>query len=313
MVFLNNVYTAFTQVVILFLIAGVGFACEKKGIYTEKASRLTTDLLFYIVAPAIIVRSFLSVEYTKDSLKGLCLAALGGLIFHIVGIIFAHFMFNKDDKNIACIYKYACVYGNVGYMALPLAQAILGYEGVFYCSAIMVPFNILSFTHGVRLMEKEKETDKKARLKNLALNPGVIGVAIGLPLFLLNVKLPQIIYSPVSYIADLNTPLAMIMFGTYLASAEWKSIFKDKGIYKVALVKIILMPLITIGILKLVGYGGVLLTACVLSSSAPTANNTVMFSAKFGRDTAVASKITALISVLSIVTMPVMIAIAQSL
>ena len=144
-------------------------------------------------------------------------------------------------------------------------------------------------------------------------NIGTIGVAIGLPIFLLQIDLPQIIYSPVSYIADLNTPLAMVMFGTYLASADWKTLFSDKRIFGSAIVKLILVPLITIGCLKLFGYGGTLIAACALSASAPTASNTVMFAAKYDRDTAVASKVTAFVSVLSILTMPVMIAIAQML
>ncbi len=310
--FLNNVLTSFTQVVILFLIAMVGFVCHKIGVYTEKASRMTTDLLFYIVAPAIIIRSFVGMDYNKDALKGLLFALLGGIFFHVLGIVFAKLFFNKGDKDTACIFKYASCYGNVGYMALPLAQAVLGDEGVFYCSVILVPFNILSFTHGVSVMQK-KEEKGGFNLKKLIINPGVIGVCLGLPLFLLQIKLPDVIYQPVSYLADLNTPLAMVMFGTYLASADWKTLFSDKRIFGSAALKIILMPLITISVLKLFGFGGTLLVACVLSASAPTASNTVMFAAKFDRDTALASKVTSFVSVLSILTMPVMIALAQLL
>jgi predicted permease len=105
----------------------------------------------------------------------------------------------------------------------------------------------------------------------------------------------------------------MVMFGTYLASADWKTLFSDKRIFVSALVKVIVVPLVTIFSLKLFGFSGTLLTACVLSASAPTASNTVMFAAKYNRDTALASKVTAFISVLSIITMPVMIAIAQEL
>ena len=160
---------------------------------------------------------------------------------------------------------------------------------------------------------QKKEEKSKVSIKKLIVNPGVIGVAIGLPIFLLQVDLPQIIYAPISYIADLNTPLAMVMFGTYLASADWKTLFSDKRIFGSAIVKLICVPLITIGCLKLFGYGGTLIAACALSASAPTASNTVMFAAKYDRDTAVASKVTAFVSVLSILTMPVMIAIAQML
>lgn len=308
--FLGNVYTAFTQVVILFIVAMVGLVCHKAGIYTEKASRLTTDLLFYIVTPAIIIRSFAGMELSADTVSGLIKSLLGGVFYHIVGIIFAAVFFNKGDKDTARIFKYACCYGNVGYMALPLAQAVLGDEGVFYCSVIIIPFYVLGFTHGINIMQRKEERGKFS-IKKLLINPGIIGVIIGLPVFLLQIDLPELIYAPVSYIADLNTPLAMIMFGTYLASADWKTIFQDKRIFGTAAIKLIAVPVITIAALKLAGFSGALLTSCVLSASAPTANNTVMFAAKYDCDTALASKVTAFVSVIAIVTMPVMIAISQ--
>ncbi len=312
MIFFDNVLTALQQVVILFIIAIIGLICDKAKIYTEKASRLTTDLLFYIVTPAIIIRSFMGMEFSRETVGGLVKALLGGFFLHAVGIIFATVFFNKGDKSTARIFKYASCYGNVGYMALPLAQAVLGDEGVFYCSVIIIPFYILGFTHGIGVMKK-KEEKEKFNIKKLLINPGIIGVVIGLPLFLLKVQLPEMIYSPVSYIADLNTPLAMVMFGTYLASADWKTIFSDKRVFGTIFIKLIAIPLITIGALKLFGFGGVLLTACALSASAPTASNTVMFAAKYDCDTALASKVTSLVSVVSILTMPVMIALAQML
>ena len=55
-----------------------------------------------------------------------------------------------------------------------------------------------------------------------------------------------------------------------------------------------------------------LLTSCIISASAPTANNTVMFAAKYGRDTGLASKAVAVITFLSILTMPLMIALSQT-
>ena len=117
---------------------------------------------------------------------------------------------------------------------------------------------------------------------------------------------------PLSYIADLQTPLAMLMFGTYLASADIKKVFSDYRVFVCLAVKLFAVPLLTVLSLKLLGFGGMLLVACVLSASAPTANNTVMFAAKFNKDTALASSVTAFISLISIFTMPLMVAIAQS-
>lgn len=309
--FLSNMMTALTQVVILYIIVALGFVCHKIGIYTEKASRLTTDLLFYIITPAMIIRSFINMEYNAESLKGLGLAFLAALIFHGIGIVLSELVFCKTEQEKASIYKFAAVYGNVGYMVLPLAESLLGNEGVFYCSAIVIPFNLLAFTHGAKIMTKG-EGKSKISLKSLIVNPGFIGIAIGLPLFLLKFNLPHIFYMPLSYVADLQTPLAMVMFGTYIASADIKKVFSDYRVFVCAAIKLFAMPLLTVLALKLLGFTGLLLVACTLSASAPTATNTVMFSAKFNKDTALASSVTAFISLISIFTMPLMVAIAQS-
>ena len=153
----------------------------------------------------------------------------------------------------------------------------------------------------------------KLNLKNLVLNPGIISVIIGLPLFLLQVKLPVLIEQPMSYLAELNTPLAMLIFGTYLANTDLKTMFTDKKIYLAAFLKLLAMPLLCIGIYHICGVSGTLLVACAITACVPSANNTFMFASKYGRDTGLASKTVALVSLFSIITMPVVIAIAQSI
>lgn len=309
--FLQNVQTAAMQVAILYIIVAVGFISDRVGLYTEKAARLTNDLLFYIVTPAIIVQSFTAIEYTPESLRNLLLSFLGGTALHVAAILISMPFFRKGDRRTANVYKFACVYGNVGYMALPLAAAVLGDEGVFFCSGVLIPFNIFAFTHGVHLMTSTSGEKAKFNVKSLILNPGVISVLIGMPLFLLHVTLPRILAEPVSYIASLNTPLAMLMFGTYLSKTDLRKMFFRKETYLVAFLKLIVLPAVMLGGLKLLGVPRVLCTALLISASAPTANNTVMFATKYGNDTAAASQTIAVVSFLSVLTMPLFIAAAQ--
>lgn len=311
MQFLQNVQTAAMQVAILYVVVAVGFICDKTGLYTEKAARLTNDLLFYIVTPAIIIQSFTAMTYTPETLKNLLLSFLGGAVLHILAILISLPFFRRGDKRTENVYKFASVYGNVGYMALPLAAAVLGEEGVFFCSGVLIPFNIFAFTHGVRLMSGTSTGKTGFQMKWLLLNPGVISVIVGLPLFLLNVTLPRILAEPVSYIASLNTPLAMLMFGTYLAKTDLRKMFLRKGTYLVALLKLIVVPTLMLLLLRLCGVTGVLRTALIISASAPTANNTVMFATKYGKDTAAASQTIAVVSFLSVLTMPLFIAVSQ--
>ena len=149
--------------------------------------------------------------------------------------------------------------------------------------------------------------------KKLLFNPGTISVAIGLPLYLLEVKLPVVLADPISFIAGLNTPMAMIMFGTYLANTDLKTMFREKKIYLAAALQLLVLPALMLLIFRLCGVTGALLTSCIISASAPTANNTVMFAAKYGRDTGLSSKVVAVITFLSILTMPLMIALSQTI
>lgn len=305
--FLKNMVTAAEQVLILYLMIAIGFLADKTGLYREKAARMTNDLLFYIVTPAVITQAFLSMELTRENVIGLLVAALCGFVLHGVAILLAFpFFRRKDGKNVIC--KFASVYGNVGYMALPMAQALLGAPGVFYCSACLIPFNVVCFTHGVALMSGGREFN----LKKLLFNPGTISVAIGLPLYLLEIELPNALASPVGMIAGLNTPMAMIMFGTYLANTDLKTMFLEKKIYLAAFLKLLALPALLLLIFRLCGITGTLLTSCMISASAPTANNTVMFAAKYGRDTGFASKTVAVITLLSVLTMPAMIALSAA-
>ena len=307
--FFDNMKTAATSVAVLYLMVLVGFICDRIGIYTEKTAKKTIDLLFYIIGPCLMINSFMTMEKNEDTVKKFFISLLVAFAIHIIAIVLnLPFFRKKDDKD--PVFKYGCIYGNVGFMALPLAQAVLGAEGVFYCTSGVIAFNVLCFTHGVSVMSKE---NAKINFKRLVINPGVISVMIGLPLFLSEVDVPYVLSQPVSYLGALNTPVAMIIFGTYLSKTDLRTMFSQKKTYLTAFLKLIVLPFVCLGVFALCGLSGPLLVAASITASVPCANNTFMFASKYERDVDVASKTVALVSFISILTMPVIIAAAQSI
>ena len=307
--FLNNMATAAQQVLVLYLIVAVGFAADKLKVFKQTTAKLSNDLLFYIITPCVIVQSFMNMEFDVSTVKALGIAFLCMAGTLTMGILISIPFFNKSGDNKA-IFKYAVNYGNMGYMALPLCQAMLGDEGVFYCSAGVVAFNIFSFTHGIWVMTKSKG-NASFDFKKLLFNPGVISVLIGMPLFIFDINLPQAFQTAVGHVSNLNTPLAMLFFGTYIANTDLNKMFTLKENYLVAVLKLLVLPAIMLGIYKLFGISGTLLSACIISASVPSANNTVMFSAKYGKDTGVASQVVAFNSALSVVSIPFMVAVSN--
>lgn len=306
--FIDNLKTITIQVLILYIISGIGFVADKTGVFTQKNAKKVIDLLFNIILPIAIIDTFSSMEYTPERAKGLFIAFACAIGTHLFGIFVSFFAFkNKKSELERGIYRYGTVLSNAAFLALPLAKSVIGDEGIFYCAVYLGVFNITAFTYGIFEISGHKA---KIDFKKIVINPGTISVLIGIPLFLMPFKLPYFISETMHVVGSINSPLAMIVFGTFLANANYKNMFIKKEIYFTSFLRLILIPIAMMFIFRVCGVRGDLLVAMTISSAAPTATNTAMFAAKYDNDSALASELAAQSSVLSIITMPVIVALA---
>ncbi len=308
--FLQNLQTVFIQVLILYLIASVGFAADKTKIFVQADAKRLVDLLFNMILPIAVINSFLSMERTKEHIRLLFFAFLLALLTHVFAIGLSSLTFRKRDKKESGIYHYAITFSNAAFFALPLAQSVVGNEGVFYGSCYISIFNVFAFTYGIHQISGGKA---KINAKKLIFNPGSISVIIGLPLFLLGVHLPDFLSDTMGRIAACNSPMAMIVFGTFFANCKYKNIFVKKEIFLVSFLRLIFIPCCMLFIFRLLGASGNMLVSLVISTSAPVATNTAMYSAKYDNDTALSAEIVGQTSIFSIITMPVIVALASVL
>ena len=305
--FLENFFRVGEQVLVLFLLILVGFLCNKAKLLSKEANKRISDLVVIVVAPCVIVKSFLR-EFNPDMLKLLLLALLIAAMSHVVMIFLCGLLIRDKDEQRRKVLQFGAMFSNAGFMAIPLQEAILGSDGVFFGAAYLVMFYIFSWSWGVFLMTGDRS---KITLKKVLVTPGVIGVVIGMILFVSSVKLPNVITTALGHISNLNTPLPMIVVGYYLAESNLIEALKDKGNYFCMGLRLILFPLLTLGILYLCGIRGAVLMSMVIAISAPVAAMTTMFSEKFGADTILSVQLVSLSTLFSMVTMPIIVALSQ--
>lgn len=306
--FLDNLQVVAIQVIILYLIAGVGFVADKTKIFRRSDAKRLVDLIFNLILPFAIINSFLSMERTPQRIKGLAIAFALAVLTHLIGVLISKITFRKRSLKEQGIYHYAITFSNAAFLALPLAQSVVGDEGVFYSSCYVAVFNIFAFTFGINEISGK---EAKINLKSLILNPGSISVLIGIPLFLLQVQLPDFLTDTMQRIGACNSPMAMIVFGTFLANCNFKNIFLKKEVYFVSFIRLILIPIVMLLIFKLCRVEGNMLIALTISASAPIATNTAMYAAKYDNDTALSSELVGQTSIFSIITMPIIVALAS--
>lgn len=311
---INNFGAVASQVFVLFLLIAVGFICGKTKLIDDTISKGLSDLVLYFATPAVIINSFFR-PFEQSMLLKFVIAFAISVVFHIVSGILAFILIRNKNIDSQLVGKFGIIFSNAGYMALPLQKAILGDLGVFFGSAYVAVFNIILWTFGLVFMGGK---DTKITAKKLLFNPGVIATVIGLVLFLTNSAniIPSPIQSAVGHIGNLNTPVPMIIIGYYLSKSKIITAITDSRIWLPVVTRLVLSPMICLGMLLLLQMSplrieSTIAVSCIVAVSAPCAAVTTVFSAKYNRDTALSVKLVSISTLLSILTMPLLVAIAQ--
>ncbi len=306
---LSSFFDVGTQVLVLFILIGVGALLSKLGFITDMGSRTMTDVVLYAVTPCVIINAFQR-EYQPRLLNGLLITLAAAFLTLGFSVLLAELMYRKMDISRGVVLKFAVVFSNCGFMALPLQQAVLGDDGVFYGAAYVAMFNIFMWTYG--LIAMSRKTQPKEALKAIV-NPGIIGTVIGLLLFVFSIKLPTVISTPIGMLSALNTPVPMLVIGHQLMRSDIRRVLKDKDAYIAMAIRLIILPLAVMGVMLLLRVDPTVTTATVIAVSAPVAAFTTMMATKYGRDVELSAGIVSASALFSLITMPLTVGLTQYL
>lgn len=306
---LNDLFVVGGSVFTLLLLMAVGFALGKLHILEDAALAQLSRVLLCVVSPALMINTLLAETCDGPTVRGLLISAGVLVMVYVLQGLLMILFFRRGDQESRGVCRFASIYGNVGFMGVPLIQSVMGDSGMLTTVVSLVVFNLGIWTHGAWLVGgKGKMSVKKAFV-----NPGVIGMLMALVLFVLGVSLPGPVDSAVSYISSLNTPLAMVVIGAQMASVELKELFRDKRLYGVSAVKLLLIPGLVMLVLLPLGLDPVIYTAVVILSACPTAGASSLMCQMAGKDTSLAARLVTLTTILSIITLPAMSALAKAI
>ena len=306
----------------LVLLAVPGFLLVKFKMLPEKASETLSVIVLYVAQTLLVVMAFQNKEYTPE--LGLNMLYVAGItvFIHLFMFVLLRFIFIKksvDDK--VRVLKFASVFSNCGFMGFPFLQALFSGaildETLIYGAVIVSVFNIMTWTIGVFVITGDT---KQISVKKIFLNPVIIGVIIGFLLFIIlkkpvlsymtygsnGYKITEKIVSSLNKIADMVTPLSMIVIGIRLANVKFKQLFLDKFAYLASFFKLVLFSFISILAVAFLPIDSTVKYTVFFLLSMPSATNTVLFSVMFGKNSDFASVCVLLSTLLSILTIPLM-------
>ena len=296
------------QVITLFVMMGVGFVMGRTKLITQKGTTEMSSVLINVAAPCVILTTF-QMDWDVQFLITLGTGSLAMLGCYILFALIVRLFFRKQDEDSRVVLQFGSMYGNVGFMGIPLVTAVLGNSNVIFAVLGVAVFDLVVFTHGASMMGGRKAVSVKSIVTNMVL----IAIVVGLSCMLLRIRFPQPLYNALSFLASMNTPLSMLIIGAQLSRADLKKIFSQPIFYAATAVKQILIPVIAALVLLPLGLDKTFYIAIVIIFATPAAGFTSIFAERYGRNVGYAAQLVSLSTLLSVITLPLAAVMAEYL
>lgn len=297
------------QMIQLFLVMALGYFLFKIHLFDVELNKKMTTFLLNVTTPAMIVSSVLSTtEY--QSLNNIIFVFLIGVVTYIalpiVGFILVKIM--RIPRHQQGLYIFMTVFSNIGFMGFPVMKSIFGNDAVFYTAIFNMIFNLFVYTIGPMMMKQGRHQKLEINLKSI-LSPGVIASFIALFLYFTKLRVPSVIASTITMIGDITTPIAMLIIGATLANMPIKKVFNELRIYPYTFMKQVVIPVVAYPILSFFIKDALILGITLIMISMPVGNSAVLFATEYDGDVSLAAKTVFMTTLLSIGTIPLIVAL----
>lgn len=287
----------------IFVAILLGMYLRKKDFFPEGMSGKLSSLVVNYTLPALIIYSVCNTG-SGNSMDVLKLFGMGILLYLMLPVI--ALVFSKAArirKEDAGSYQMLLIYGNISFMGIPVVQSIYGDIAVFYLSLLHMMFNFSIFTYGIYLVSKG-DGKEKLHLKNV-LNTGTISCILALAIYFSGIKIPVIISDSLNFIGGITTPLSMLILGYILGGYDIREIFREKKIYLMSIMKLLVFPLLAYLVSTRLFTDPVIIGVITLTVGMPSGSLCVMLSEQYGGNTRLLSIGVFVTTLLSLVTIPI--------
>ena len=304
-----------TAVLLVFII--IGYILSKWNFVPENAHTTLSKLENNCLVPALVMGTFIE-QFTVDKItvaRDLLLSSLGLTVLGIVVSVLLVRLFSKDryERN---IYAYGLCFSNFGFMGNAVVGAL--FPDIFLEYLIFtLPLWTLIYLYGVPNLLIGSASGEKAtlsqRLKNF-MNPMCISMVVGMVIGISGIPIPGFIQSAISSAGSCMSPVAMLLTGMTIAQFDLKNMLKIKGVYLSTFFRLVVYPLVFLGITMLLpkDFANSTFAICAICSlSMPTGLTSIIVPGAYGKDTRIASGMALVSHVLSCITIPVIFMLFQ--
>lgn len=285
----------------IFALILIGLWIRKKGMVGAQGQKNITDLVINIVLPCNIIKAFM-IEFSGKMLMDFAEILLVSIFLQAASVVLGKILYKKAElKRRQCL-RYGIICSNAGFMGNPLSEGVFGSTGLMLASIFLIPQRIMMWSEGVAIFTEAP--DQKSLVLKVLKHPCIIACEIGVILMVTGLRPPSGILATITALSNCNTALSMLVIGMILAGADPRTLL-DKDILSYCALRLVLMPLVLFGALKLLNVSQMVCGVSVLLAAMPAGATTSILASKYGGDDEFAVKLVVMSTALSLLTTPI--------
>lgn len=284
---MDQFFIVLNQIGIFLLLILLGVAAVRFGILDSHSLGSVSKLVMRMALPAYIfvnTAEGATRQGLYDSLLVIPLAAalylmLFGLsrllekVFHLGG-------------NRAKVFRAIVMFGNVGFMGIPLVVELYPDTALLYISLFTILDQGLFWTYGVSLTKPVSAQKEKISLKNLKnlLSPALVAIVAATVLVLLDLHLPKVLVTTLSKLGAASMPLSLLYIGGMLSMTDVRRVLKCGELYAEIGLKMVALPLVYFVVMGLCHVPADMAGTITFLTGLPAINMVAMLSKNNGSD-----------------------------
>jgi hypothetical protein len=264
------------------------------GRFTRINAAPVVDITLYIGVPALVFVSLLNKEIALLDAAKIWASSLSIML----GCLLIAWLVFKLIKQ-----KHSGLYISISMMntaniPFPVIYLAYGVEGMVGATLFYIPNVILMYTLGVYVMAGKRWKDN---VKEVLQQPVVYAAVLGLLLNFLSVKVPQLIFSSVDFIAMMAIPLVLLVLGHNLSRVRIASF---PTTLLACFLRIGVGLAIGLAIVSALHITGVFRSVVILDSAMPAAAASAILATKYQNEAEMVSSVVFLTTLVSLVSIP---------
>jgi hypothetical protein len=300
----------FLRTLPFFAIIGLGYAAGRTRFFTEDATAYLTKFVFYFALSAMLFRFAANLSFAEVFDTNLILGYLTGCL-GVYGLASGIARLRKQDTATAAVEAQCATIGNVGFLGLPMMAMLFG-EASIGPMMLVLAVDLIVFSSLIVIVINLSRGGGRGMLAlrlaalGLVKNPMIVSIAAGLIWSALAVPVPAPVNDFLTLLGAAATPGALFAIGASLAS---KSAERVQTALWLSSAKLVIHPaLVAAALLWLFPVDAYTATIAISAAALPVAGNVYMLAQHYGVAPQRASAAIFLSTLISIITLPVVIA-----